>query len=68
MSLELKAVQVRLPEDAFDTLRQIAEINDQDLGEAARVILTEALLGKGHVVKLLAERLSRATMCGRTRK
>lgn len=65
MSIELKAVQVRLPEEAFDTLRQIAEINDQDLGEAARVILTEALLGKGHAVKILAERLSRATKCGK---
>jgi hypothetical protein len=67
MSLELKAVQVRLPEDAFDTLRQVAEVNDQDLGEAARVILTEALMGKGHAVKILAERLSRATKCGTAR-
>jgi hypothetical protein len=67
MSLELKAVQVRLPEEAFDTLRQVAEVNDQDLGEAARVILTEALLGKGHAVKILAERLSRATKCDKVR-
>ena len=61
MSVELKAVQARLPVDAFDTLRAIAEINDQDLGEAVRVILTEALLGRGHAVKVLADRLSRAT-------
>jgi hypothetical protein len=67
MSLELKSVQVRLPEEAFDVLRALAEMNDQDLGEAARVILTEALLGKGHALKVLEERLARATRSGKVR-
>jgi hypothetical protein len=67
MSLELKSVQVRLPEEAFDVLRALAEMNDQDLGEAARVILTEALLGKGHALKVLEERLARATKSGKVR-
>ena len=61
MSIELKAVQVRLPEEAFDVLRMLADVNDHDLGEEARAILTEALMGKGHVVKLLAERFARVT-------
>jgi len=67
MSLDLKPVQVRLPEDAYEALRMIAEVGDQDLGEAAREILTEALLGKSHAIKILAERLSRATKSGRER-
>ena len=67
MSLELKAVQVRLSEDAYEALRMIADVNDQDLGEAARLILTESLLGKSHVVKVTAERFARATTSGNKR-
>ena len=67
MSVELKAVQVRLPEDAFEALRMIADAGNQDLGEVAREILTEALLGRGHAIKLLAERLARATKSGSER-
>lgn len=67
MSLELKPVQVRLSDEAYDALRIVAEANEQDLGEAARLILTEALLGKSHGIKLLAARLSRATTSGRSR-
>lgn len=67
MSLELKAVQVRLSEDAYEALRMIADVNDQDLGEAARLILTESLLGKSHSVKITAERFARATKSGNER-
>lgn len=67
MSIELKAVQVRLPEEAMEALRVLAEVNDQDLGEAARVILTEALLGKAHSVKLMAARFARATKLDKVR-
>jgi len=38
----------------------IADANDHDLGEEAREILTEALLGKGHILKILAKRLAGA--------
>lgn len=61
MSLDLKAVQVRLPEEAYDVLRMLADAGGQDLGEVAREILTDALLGKGHALKVLADRLARAT-------
>lgn len=67
MALDLKPVQVRLPEDVYETLRMIAEAGDQDLGEVAREGLTEWLMGKGHALKLLAERLSRATKSGSER-
>lgn len=67
MSLDLKAVQVRLPEDAYDALRMIADAGEKDLGEVAREILTEALLGKSHAIKILADRLSRATKNGSER-
>ena len=67
MSLDLKPVQVRLSDEAYEALRMIADANEQDLGESARLILTEALLGKGHGIKLLAARLSRATTSGNKR-
>lgn len=60
MSLELKSVGVRLPEDAYNELQMLATAGDKDLGEVAREILTEALLGKGHALRLTAQRLSRA--------
>ena len=60
MSLELKPVQVRLTPDAYEALRLLADIYDQDLGEAARQIITEALLGKCHTAKVTAERFARA--------
>jgi hypothetical protein len=67
MSLELKPVQVRLSEEAYEALRMIAEANGQDLGEVARELLTDLILGKAHAIRLLAERLSRATTSGNKR-
>lgn len=67
MSLDLRPVQVRLTEEAYEALRVIAGINDQDLGEAARVLLTEALFGKSHSVRLLAERYVRAVKSDKVR-
>jgi len=67
MSLDLKPVQVRLPEDAYEALRMIADAGAKDLGEVAREILIEALLGKSHAIKVMAARLSRAITSGRQR-
>ncbi len=64
MSEDLKAVQVRLPSDAMAALRLLAAMDECDLGEKARQILTRALLGEAHAVKVLQARLSRATTCG----
>ena len=67
MSLDLRPVQVRLPEDAYEALRMIADAQDKDLGEVLREIAIEALLGKSHAIRLLAARLSRATTCDKKR-
>lgn len=67
MSLDLKSVMVRLPEDAYEALRMLSEAKQHDLGEEAREILTEALLGKSHGLKLLANRLTRAITNGKNR-
>ena len=67
MSLDLRPVQVRLPDDAYEALSMIAEVEDKDLGEVLREIVIESLLGKAHAIRLLAERLSRATTCGKQR-
>lgn len=67
MSLDLKPVQVRLCEDAYEALSMIADATDKDLGEVARELLTDALLGKGHAIRLLAARLTRATTSGSKR-
>lgn len=67
MALDLKPVQVRLPEDAYEALRMIAEAEDKDLGEIAREILIESLLGKSHALRLLHARLSRAVTSGSER-
>ena len=60
MSLELRPVQVRLPDDAYAELAMVAAAQDKDLGEVAREMLTRMLLGEGHAVRVAADRLSRA--------
>ncbi len=67
MSLDLKPVQVRLPEEAYAALKMIADANNKELGEVAREYLTEILLGKAHGIKVLAERLTRAVTNGKDR-
>ena len=61
MALEMKPVQVRLPDEAFVALKLLADIDDKDLGEKARELLTKALLGEVHAAKIQAQRIARAT-------
>jgi plasmid stability protein len=68
VSLELKPVQVRLPEEAYEALKMIAEANNHDLGEEAREILIEALMGKGHALIMTFERLKRAVRSDNVRQ
>lgn len=67
MSLDLRPVQVRLSDEAYAALKLLADVEDKDLGEKAREILTRALLGEVHAAKVLAERLSVMTISGRQR-
>jgi hypothetical protein len=64
MSLELRTVGLKLTQEAYDALVMLAEVNDRDLGEEARLLLTEILLGKVHAVRVVAARLARATKLG----
>ncbi len=64
MSVELKKVVIGLDEETYGMLRVIAEVNDQDLGEAGRIGLREWLFGKSHGVKLAAARFAKATKLG----
>jgi hypothetical protein len=68
MSLDLRPVQVRLPDDAYGALRLLSEIEGKDLGEKARELLTRVLLGEAHVAKVQIERLSAAVISGSGRQ
>lgn len=68
MALDLRPVQVRLPDDAYVALKLCADAEGKDLGEKARELLTRALLGESHAVIEAAERLSRAVGHGRLRQ
>lgn len=68
MALDLKPVQVRLPEEAYAALKLCADAEDKDLGEKARELLTKCLLGESHVVIEAHARLSRAVGTGRSRQ
>jgi hypothetical protein len=59
MALEMKPVQVRLPDEAYDALKMLADLDDKDLGEKARELLTKVLLGEVHAAKIQAARFAR---------
>ena len=56
MSEPLKCIHVRLSSDAHKALSAIADIEEKDNAEMARLILEEALLGRLHTVMLTARR------------
>jgi hypothetical protein len=68
VALDLRPVQVRLSDEAYDALKLLADIEDKDLGEKARELLTAALLGQVHAIRLLKARLSRATTSDSSRQ
>ena len=67
MSADLRPVQVRLGDDAYAALKLLADIEDKDLGEKARELLTKMLLGEVHAAKVQAERFARAVASGNKR-
>lgn len=64
MSVELKKVVIGLEEETYKALKSVALLNDQDLGEAGRALLTKCLFGESHALKLAAARFARATKEG----
>lgn len=47
----MKSVHVRLDADAHEALKVVACARGMDIGKCARVILTEALMGKIHTLQ-----------------
>jgi hypothetical protein len=60
MALELRQISVRLEEDAYKVLKLAAEMEEKDLGEKARELLTLILLGAGRAATIQAEKVARA--------
>ena len=56
MSETLKSTHVRLSPEAHKVLSAIADIEEKDNAEMARLILEEALLGRVHMLILTARR------------
>jgi len=67
LSETLKSIHVRLSSEAHRALSAIADIEEKDNAEMARLILEEALLGRIHTVMLIAERYKRLGFAGITR-
>lgn len=56
MSESLKSTHVRLSPEAHKVLSAIADLEDKDNSEMARLILEEVLLGRVHTLMLTAKR------------
>lgn len=51
-----KSIHVRLSPDAHQVLSAIADLEDKDNSEMARLLLEELLLGRVHTLMLTADR------------
>ena len=67
MSEPLKSTHVRLSAEAHRVLSAIADLEEKDNAEMARLILEEALLGRVHVLMLAAEKYRRLGFSGISR-
>lgn len=67
MSEPLKSTHVRLSPEAHRVLSAIAEMEEKDNAEMARLILEEALLGRVHILMLAAEKVRRLGFTGISR-
>lgn len=64
MSEFLKSTHVRLSTEAHRVLCALADFEDKDNAELARLILEEALLGRVHTLTLAANRYKRLGFSG----
>lgn len=64
MSEPLKSIHVRLSPEAHKVLCVIAEVEDKDNAEMARLLLEETLLGRVHTLMLAARRYRGAGFSG----
>lgn len=68
MSESLKSTHVRLSSEAHKVLSALADIEEKDNAEMARMILEEALLGRVHMLMMAAERYRRLGFSGISRE
>ena len=68
MSEPLKSIHVRLSPEAHRVLSAIADLDEKDNAELARLILEEALLGRVHSLMVVAERYKRLGFSGISRE
>ena len=66
MSEPLKSVHVRLCPQAHRILSAIADMEEKDNAELARLMLEELLLGRVHTLMLAADRYKRLGFSGIT--
>lgn len=64
MSEPLKSIHVRLSAEAHRVLTAIADLEEKDNAEMARLILEEALLGRVHILMLAADKYRRLGFSG----
>jgi hypothetical protein len=64
MSEPLKSTHVRLSPEANRVLSAIADLEDKDAAEMARILLEEILLGRVHSLMLAAARFKRLGLEG----
>ena len=67
MSEPLKSVHVRLSPQAHRVLSAIADMEEKDNAELARLMLEELLLGRVHTLMLAAGRYKRLGLSGISR-
>ena len=67
MSEPLKSTHVRLSPEAHRVLSSIADLNEKDNAEMARLLLEECLLGRVHTLMVVAERYKRLGFTGISR-
>jgi len=64
VSEPLKSTHVRLSAEAHRVLSAIADLNEKDNAEMARLLLEEALLGRVHTLMVVADRYKRLGFTG----
>ena len=61
---ELEDIRVKVPPDLHSAIKALAESRDVELGALCREILSEAVLGRLHTLKVAARRLKRTGHLG----
>lgn len=64
MALEKKSTHVRLDPDIDSMLSVLADASEKDKAEIAAMLLTKAVVGEFHALRLAADRIERFGLSG----